>query len=178
MKIIQKLMVLLLVTSSVSAQNLKSGSVTDTVNKRNEEIRLIKKMSLPMAYVAMTNSLFDAGYPVHPGEQDFGISKEVPCIKDESIVDPLSQFRNSSILPPEVINAMRRRSSVRAVIKGQVKLEAKGEDVLIRVTLDKMKCNKGGILPKEYEDIYSTFWSNVSASLFIDGIKLSASEVN
>lgn len=178
MKIIQKLMVLLLVTSSVSAQNLKSGSVTDTVNKRNEEVRLIKKMSLPKAYVAMADSLFDAGYSGHPGEQEFYILKELPCIKDESIVNPLSQFRNNTLFPPEVINAMRRSSLTHADIRGQVKLEVKGEDVLIRVTLDKMKCNKGGILPKEYEDIYSTFWSNVSASLFIDGIKLSASEVN
>jgi hypothetical protein len=176
MNIIQKLIVLLLVTSSVSAQNLKSGSVTETVNKRNEEVRLIKKMSLPKAYAAIADSLFDAGYPGHPGEQEFSIMKALPCIKDESIVNPLSQLRNP-LITPEVMNAIRRSSLPIAYIRGQVKLEVKGEDILIRVTLDQMKC-RGGILPKEYEDIYSTFWSNVSASLFIDGIKLSASEVN
>jgi hypothetical protein len=179
MKIIQILVALLLVTSVVSAQSLKSGSVTDTLNIRNEGIRLIKKMSLSRAFTAMTDSLYDVGYHVqHTSEEDgFLIDHFLPCINDGSIKDPLPNMPKWA--SPGMLSSIRRGSYLpKARLKGKVTLEKKGEDVLIRATFNKLECAKGGLLPNELQDFYSTFWSNVSASLFIDGIKLSAAEVN
>lgn len=162
---------LALFCSAVFSQSLvRESSVTDIVAKRDEQIRIIKNITLGATYDLVLDAMMDAGIYAYPIEnKGFMIRKTLNCISNKK--NPFENM-NISALPQAVQNAQKRMKLSTAYLDGTLSLEQRKGDVLLRAKINPINCSAGGRMNQDENAIMETFWVNLSTSLFIDGIRL------